>query len=178
MSLEDLTPAQRQALSLGAVLLKNPEIHKQAKRLAKAADPTLSIPEIELEDQLAAERERTDKELEKRDKALMEERVARRREERNRQIQAEGLTVEEVEKVIVEENCSYETAIKLVKAMKNTADPSSPLIVSGGHPQHTPIDMRPEQDVRKLSGSALRRWSHDTASQMITDSLRSRASAR
>jgi hypothetical protein len=179
--IEDLSPQDQQAHRLGTLLLrKNPDIAKRARRLAKEADPTLSVPDIELEDKIAEGQAASDKKLEKVEADLMTERVARRKAERDAQIVAAGFTVEEIEKIIVDEKCTYETALKIATLQQQTAEPTAGDVRHGGNPVHTPIDVRPDADWRKLGGNkaALARRSHDVAATMITDFAKARRTAR
>jgi hypothetical protein len=167
---EDLTGADLQAHSLGKLLQQNPEVYREAQRLALKVNPKLRIPEIELEDQIAKSEAKNKERTDKLEEELIAERVARRKTERDAQIAALGLEIAEVEKIIVDEKCSYETAMKLAQLQRQTAEPTA-----GDHnfvnAPGTPVEMRPEGDVRKLSGASLRRWSADQAHKMI-DQLR------
>lgn len=56
MSLEDLTPEQKQDLNLGKLtkqLLQNPETAENAQRLLMKGDPKLRFPEVTLKDSLS-----------------------------------------------------------------------------------------------------------------------------
>lgn len=164
--LEDLSPQDQQAHRLGKLLLeKNPEIARKAKRLAKEADPALRIPEIELEDQIAAATATQEKKIQE----LMERQITTEANARRERFRAEcreqGLVPEDVEKIVADEKCSPATAIKLALAQRQTAEPTAGDVFA--NPPGTPIDMRPEKDVRKLAGGALRRWSADMAHGMV-----------
>lgn len=177
--LEDLTPQQLRAFHLGQELMKNPEIHRQGLRLAKKANPALVLPtEIELEDRIEAVNEAAKGREAKLEEQLMTERVTRRKGERDRQILEAGFTVAEIEALIVEEKCSYETAMKLATAMRQSAEPTAG-DYRGGHTQGDPIEIRPEQDFRKAGASgigALRKLSSKIAGDMI-NGFRGRRSA-
>jgi hypothetical protein len=179
--IEDLSPQDQQAHRLGALLLrKSPDIARKAKRLAREADPTLIVPELDLEDQLEKSAKTQDEKLEAMDKQLMEERVARRKTERDQQIKDAGFTVAEIEKIIVDEKCTYETALKIAALQQQTAEPTAGEVRHGGNQPGTPIDMRPEADWRKLgtNRAALQRRSHEVASEMITNFNKGRRAAR
>jgi hypothetical protein len=164
--LEDLSPQDQQAHRLGKLLLeKNPEIARRAKRLAKEADPALRIPEIELEDQIAAATKDSQKRIDELEQRQIATDVERRRERFRAECTEQGLDPEAVEKIVVDEKCSTATAIKLALAQRQTAEPTAGDVFA--NPPGTPIDMRPEKDVRKLAGGALRRWSADTAHAMV-----------
>lgn len=174
--IEDLSPAELRAFRLGKLLESNPEVRREALRLARKADPKLRIPELELEDRVDAERDARLKSEEKLEHQLMEERVARRKSERDAQIVAAGFTVDEIEKIIVDEKCSYETAMKLAELMKSTAEPSAGEVRTGAPGE--PIELRPGEDFRKLGTNVggLRRLSASIAGQMI-DQFRGRRRA-
>lgn len=174
---ENLTPAEAQALRLGSLLLqKNPDIALKAKRLAKEADPTLNIPEVDIDDRMHAVVKPALDRADKLEQELVAERVARRQTERNAQIRERGLKVEDVEKIIVDEKCTYETAMKIAELQARTSEPTPGDLPFRGNPPHTPIDMRPDKDVRKLQGNSLRKWSSDLAHNMV-DQLRGRRTA-
>lgn len=75
MSLESLTPEERQTLALGQLarkLVANPDTASTTKRLLMKGDPAIRFPEVELDDRLSSFQE---KEAEKR--AALEEEVRR-----------------------------------------------------------------------------------------------------
>lgn len=175
MSLEDLTPAQQQQLRLGELLLtKNPDIALDAKRLARKADPTLRLPEVDLQDQLEGER-KARKELEdKIDRQRIEDRVAERERVAKARIESSGFTVEEIEKIVKDEDLrgerAIDTAIKLAQLQREAAAPGA-IEVSGSYPGPRG-DMRGDPDLRKKSPGDLKRWGFETAKEMMTDALR------
>lgn len=176
--IESLSAADQNAVRLGRLLLNtNPEVAREAKRLAKKADPNLRVPELELEDQIAASAKKSEERTAELERQLIEERVARRREEFHRQVAAEGLDVAEVEKIIVDEKCSPATAIKMAKLQQQTADPTAGVVAANGNAVGTPIEMRPEAEVRKLTGNTLKRWSATLAHEMV-DGFRGRNRGR
>jgi hypothetical protein len=177
--IEDLTQDQRRALDLGSILLGNPEVAMAAKRLAKKAKPELRIPEVELEERLEAERVETDKRFEKAEQQQLQRDVAARlsfqREESTRQ----GLDPDEVDKRVVDEAkagnpVNHAIARRLITLERQTAEPTG--YPEGSTPPGTPIDVRPEKAVRGLFGNALRKWSSDTARDMV-DGFRGRKRA-
>jgi hypothetical protein len=173
--LEDLSPKDLEAINLGRRLLSNPEARLDAFRLARKADPTLKVPELELHDSIAASEERARTREKGLEDQLMAERVARRQAERNKQITDAGLEVAAVEAIIVEEKCSYETAIKLALAEARSAEPTAGDVRSG-NVQGSPIEIRPDQEFRKAGGfgvGALRKLSSKIAGEMI-DGFRGR----
>jgi hypothetical protein len=170
--IEDLKPEEVQALRLGSILLsKNPDIARKAKRLAKEADPTLRIPEIELEDQIAAgNKEQADRIAELEQRQIQTE-VERRRERFRADCKEQGLDPTEVEKIVVDEKCSTSTAIKLALASQQTGEASAAEVASGSNGMHSPMEVRPDADWRKLGGNlaGLRRKSADVAHDMVNN---------
>lgn len=173
MSLENLTADELRNFQLGKLLLENPEVAVEAKRLAKKANPKLQIPEIDLQDALAAQAADFQKKLEERDHKDMEHRVAVRKRERDAQIVAAGYTVDEIEKIIVAEKCSYETAMKIADLQRQVAEPSAADYLSGSTPG-TPVEMRPGKDWSKLGNGDLRKKSAGIASEMINEMRKTR----
>lgn len=173
MPLEDLTPDERRALNLGRELLANPEVRNDAFRLAKRANPKLNIPEIDLEDRIAASEAAALKREQRLSDDLMAERVQRRKTERDAQIIAAGYTVADIEKIIVDEHCSYETAMKIADLQSRTADPT-PDNLRSGHVVGEAVEMRPDGGWHKLNGAGLRKKSAQVASEMISGFRNSR----
>lgn len=181
MSLEDLSPQEQVQLKLGKLLLEaNPEIQMDAKKLARKANPNLRLPEVDLEEKLEAERAAR-KELEdKIERQRIEDRVTERERAVKKQIEDSGYTVDEIEKIVRDEQLHGEsgiaTALKLARLQREAAAPGA-ADVAGNYTG--PQDMRGDPDLRKKSPGDLRRWSHDTAHEMMNDALRRlRGSAR
>ena len=130
-SLEELSPEQQdQALKLFAFVKQNPEIEKQIRREAKRKNPTMSAPDIDLEDALAKQKEEFEEKL----KAERQERLdflqSERRKEAHAKVRAAGLDPDEVEKAMVDESIgNYDTAIRYVSAQKKLA-PATPESIS------------------------------------------------
>jgi hypothetical protein len=165
---EDLTGRDLEAHRLGQLLLSKPEVRREAQRLAKKVNPALHIPELEMEDRIEAARTESKDRADKLETQLIAERVERRRSERAEQCRAQGLDVEEVEKIVVAEKCSYETAMKIAALQRETAAPTNPDTVSGAGAGA--VEMRPDEDWRKAGANglaALRKKSADTAREMI-----------
>lgn len=169
MSLEDLTPAEQQQLRLGKLLLEsNPEIALDAKRLAKKADPRLRLPEVDLQDQIEAlKKENLDKE-EQLKRQRMEDRIAASERAAKAQIEESGFTVEEIEKIVVDEGLHGEkaigTALKLAALQRQSAEPGAAGVNFAG-----PVELRGDPNLRKMSPGDLKRWSNKTGHEMITD---------
>jgi hypothetical protein len=130
-SLEDLTMEQQeQAARLFSFVKANPDIEKSIRREAKRKNPTMSAPDIELEDALARQREEFEARLKERDDQTVSARLVNQRAEAHAKIRDAGLSPEEVENTMVDESIgSYETAIKYVRAQKQLA-PATPESIS------------------------------------------------
>lgn len=167
--IEDLTPAQAQAMRLGEILQKNPDIAMRAKRLAKEADPTLRIPEVELEDKIAQGTKDAAKRIDDLEQRQIANEVAQRREQFRAVCKEQGLDPAEVEKIVVDEKCSTGTAIKLAIASRQTGEASAAEVAAGSNGQGSPIEVRPDAEWRKLGGNLaqLRRKSADVAHEMV-----------
>lgn len=178
-NLEDMSPAEQQQLRLGKLLLEtNPDIAMDAKRLAKKADPKLRLPEVELEDKLAAERAERAKLEEKIERQRIEDRVAERERAARSQIEDAGFTVEEIEKIVKDEGSgiSIATALKLATLQRESAVPGAADFRGG--PTTGPVEMRPEKEWRSLSVSDMRKKSADIMREGINDILRRQRAAR
>lgn len=181
MSLEDLSPQEQVQLRLGKLLLEaNPEIQMDAKKLARRANPQLRLPEVDLEEKLEAERKARQELEEKIERQRIEDRVAERERKVKDQIEKAGFTLAEIEKIVKDEQLHGEsgiaTALKLANLQREAAAPGA-ADITGNYAG--PQDMRGDPDLRKKSPGDLRRWSNDTAHEMMNDALRRlRGSAR
>lgn len=174
---EELTPEQRAAVQVNAILRKDPEVWRQAQRLLKKADPTLRIPEVELEQEITKVTAKQDEKIDGLVARNLElEAVNRRRDEADKS-RAEGLDPAAVEKIVQEEKCSFATARKFLKAQLESAVPTAGEVNNGNAPG-AHIDMRPEEDWRKIGQNrgALARHAAGIAHGMI-DAFRGRGRA-
>jgi hypothetical protein len=165
---DELNSAQQQALRLGEALLAHPEVRGDVQRLYKKVKPDAVIPELVLEERIEKVREDSDKKLEKFEQQLMEERVARRKAERDAMISKAGFTVEEIEKIMVDRKCTVETAIHIAGLERQTAEPSSPEVRTSTV-QGEPLDMRPDKDWKNLSKKQAERKGLTLAHTMVDD---------
>jgi hypothetical protein len=178
MSLEDLTPAQIQQLRLGQLLLEtNPEIALDAKKLARRANPNLRLPEVDLEEKLEKERAERRQLEDKIERQRIEDRVAAREREIKKQIESSGFSVEEIEKIVKDEDlhgaAGINTALKLAELQRQAAAPgAAEMSYPGTH------DMRGDPNLRKLSAGDLRRWSLTEGHKMVDDFLKRQRSGR
>ena len=174
--LEDLSPEELKQFRLGKMLLEaNPEIADEAKRLARKVDPKLRLPEIDLADKIAAEKKAREEWEEKQAEKDREDRVHRRRQEEGQRARDAGFTPEEIEKIVVEEHCSFPTAIKLATLQRESAVPG-PAQFNSGDPLAKTKDG--DFDWRKASPSDQRRKGVEIFHQGIDDMLRRQRSGR
>lgn len=165
---EDLTGADLQAHRLGRLLLGNPEVRREAQRLAKKANPALDIPEIEMDDRLAA----VEAAAKVREKELSEqitrERVERRHAEMRSKLVADGYDPDAIDKIVVDFGCNYDKARQIADLQARSAEPTS-ADVRSGHAVGEHVEMRPETDWRKLTGGELRKKSAQIAGDIISE---------
>lgn len=171
MGLEDLTPEQQKQLKLGEILLANPEVSKSALRLAKRAKPELRLPEIDLEDAIEAEAKKREEWQAKQEEREINQRVEQRRREHALAAKEAGFTPEEIEKIVVDEKCSFETALKFAELQRETAIPGAAETGYGGRVPYS-RDLRPDPEWRKLSPADQRRKGTSMAHEMLDDYIR------
>lgn len=171
MSIETLTPQQLKHLRYGEMVLeaKDPKIVDEAKRLARKVDPNLHLPEVDLDDKIAAEAKKREEWEEKWEEKRREERFNQRREEEARKSREAGFEPEEIEKIVVEEKCSFPTALKLAALQRETAMPG-PASYSTGFPLDRTKDG--DFDWRKASQADRQRKGLEIAHKGIEDMLR------
>lgn len=172
--LEDLTPAQRQELHAGQILLrKNPEIARKAKLLIKEADPSISIPEVEADLRVQESEKKTAEQIAALEQRVIAQDVEARRAKFREKCKDKGLDPDEVEKIVVAEKCSTETAIRIAEMQQEMAAPGPAEVRHGGSPG--PVDMRPDKDWKNLQGGALRLRSATVAREMIDEARNPRS---
>jgi hypothetical protein len=96
----------------------------------------------------------------------MEERVARRKAERDAMISKAGFKIEDIEKIMVDRKCTVETAIHIAGLEQQTATPTSPEVRSGTV-QGEPMDLRPDKDWKNLSKKQAERKGLTLAHEMV-----------
>lgn len=169
--IEDLTPQQLKWLRYGEMVLeaKDAAIVDEAKRLARKVRPDLHLPEIDLEDKINAEKKaREDWEAEQEQKARDKD-LAQRREAQAQRSRDAGFDPEEIEKIVIEEKCSFPTALRLASAMRDSAVPG-PASFSSGLPLNRTQDG--EINWRKLSPADARRKGQEIFRDGLTDLMR------
>lgn len=175
--IEDLTPEQLKHLKFGEMVLnaKDKEIVKAGKRLAQKIDPTLKLPELDLEDKIEKEAKAREEWEEKWEEKRREERYNQRRAEEAEKSRAAGFDPEEIEKIVIDEKCSFATALKLAGLQRESAVPG-PAGFNSGLPLHKTREG--DIDWRKLSPADARRKGLDIAHEGIEDMLRRQRTGR
>lgn len=172
--IEDLAPELLEKYArFGRMVLeaKDPEIVNAGKRLARKVQPDLRLPELDLEDKIEAERKKREEWEEKQEQRDREERVARRRDQEAQRSREAGFTPEEIEKIVVDEHCSFATALKLAAAQRDAGVPGAADVFAGGR-SHIAPDLRPDSEWRKLSAADQRRKGLSIAHEMMDEALR------
>jgi hypothetical protein len=158
MSLENMTEDERNSLALKK-LFNHPEVGPQAKRLYKKVVPDARFADIELEDQIAASKKETDKEIETLREKLQMQEITNRRDAQHKMVRDAGFDPVEIEKVMTDEKISsYETAVKYMRAQQKSA-PASPASV-------TPIRM--PDNLGEIQKDP-RAWANKTAFEAINE---------
>ena len=133
MSLEDLSPEQKQALALGDLakkLVANPETGAQMKRLLMKGDPKIRFPEVELEDTIAKAQEKTSERVKELEAKLAQQEAERRQEKLHSKVKEAGLELEPVLKLMEKHGLAstpenYDLAIKVLRQDAQVAEPTT-----------------------------------------------------
>jgi hypothetical protein len=124
MSLEQMTDDERNSAILKR-LLNHPEVGRDAKRLWKKIEPKANFPDLDLEDQVAAQTKTLNEKIEKLEQEQLEGRVIANREANHKRIKDAGFDVAQVEKVMTDEKiANYDTAIKYLRGQSALAPPT------------------------------------------------------
>jgi hypothetical protein len=150
---------------VAAALANNPQTRSGFQRLYKQVDPTVVLPELDMEEALAKQREQFHKELEDRDKKAEQERLVRQRTETLRDLVDSGLLARDDIAIDKESNLSpiekfaldnkigdYQSAARLYKQSLGAATPtnSSPSFVPSA-PTVPKIDLGDTGNLRQWS---------------------------
>jgi hypothetical protein len=123
--LEDLTSEQRAYLAAGELLLKNPEVAMEAKRLIKKVKPDVRFQDLETHESIEASTKALRAEQEKISEQLTKDKLDRQFAEQRAKLRAEGVDVDALEAFMKEnELYSYEKAAKIFKAVNALAPPT------------------------------------------------------
>lgn len=125
MSLEDLSAEQRAFLAAGELLLKNPEVAMEAKRLIKKVKPDVHFQDLATHEQIEASTKKLREDQEKLTESINKDRLERQFAETRARLRAEGIDVEALEAFMKEnELYSYEKAAKIYAQVNRPAPPT------------------------------------------------------
>lgn len=106
-------------------LLSNPELRKTTLGLLKKADPSVSLPEVELDERLNEMSSQQEKKIQDLEAKLAQKEMIEKRERQFAQLRERGLEPTEVEKTMVEKRIAdYETAAKFLEMERQVAPPT------------------------------------------------------
>jgi hypothetical protein len=168
MSLEGLTPAQKEALALGmqALLNGDPQTATFTKKALMKIDPKLKFPELEIDERTQAGLEEIRKENQKLRDELKEKEFKGTIEAEHERVRARGYKVEEVQKLMTDRGIvKFDTAMDVLDMEGRLATPTPDSMTS--------YDMPAEQ---KDIFSNPAKWARKTAHTLI-DQLTARRRA-
>jgi hypothetical protein len=175
VSLEGLTPeAIADLAALSKSLSDNPKTRGHFLNLLKHADPSMSIPEVDIPARVAAASQPYREKLAAMEAKQMERDVMDNiRERRQNLMDSKGLSkadVAEVEKLMVERGISnHETAADFLLSQRQAATPTPS---TGGFSQPS----MPKPDLKGM-GVNLNAWARNTATSAVADIIKNRKSA-
>lgn len=124
-SLENLTPDQRAKLSFAELLLKNPDVALEAKRLAKKVNPELRFPDVEQQEAIAKATQDIAKKQQEFEETLNKDRIERQQEAKRSELRQQGVDVAALEAFMKEnEIYSYDKAQKIFAQVNKIAPPT------------------------------------------------------
>jgi hypothetical protein len=125
VSLEDLSAEQRAYLAAGELLLKNPEVALEAKRLIKRVKPDVRFQDLDTHEQIEASTKKLREEQDKLTEKINKDALERKFEEQRAKLRADGIDVEQLEAFMKEnELYSYEKAAKIFAQINVVAPPT------------------------------------------------------
>jgi len=125
VSLEDLSAEQRAFLAAGELLLKNPEVAMEAKRLIKKVKPDVRFADLDTHEQIEASTKLLRAEQDKITEQINKANLERKFEEQRAKLRADGIDVEQLEAFMKEnELYSYEKAAKIFAQIMKPATPT------------------------------------------------------
>ena len=151
---------------LSNTLANNPETRHAFLGLVKKADPSVSIPEVDMPIHMAAQLKERDDKMAALERRLLEKEALENVMNLRSGIVKKGLVSEsevaEVEKLMLERGISsHETAAEFYASQKKSATPTPS---SGGYNVQT----MPKIDAKQFGGN-LKQWGRATAAQVIDD---------
>lgn len=164
-SLETLTDADRQLRKIAEGLANDPKTRAQYLRLIKQKFPNEVIPEIDLQDQIAAFAKPHIDELAKMKQERLAEQVNRQIEDARRALKDQGFSADDIkaiEKKMTEEKIpSHDTAAKYYKMERTMAAPTP---APGSLVNKMPI---PGKELKEAGGA--KKWARLEAEKAIAD---------
>lgn len=140
-------------------LLSNPELRKTTLGLLKKADPSVSLPEVELDERFEALQTAANDKIASLEEKLAQKELAEQRNKQLASLRERGLDPAEVEKVMVDKRIGdYETAARFMQMERQTATPTPASI--------TPISL---PDDAKAIMKNPRQWAVGEASKAISE---------
>jgi hypothetical protein len=125
MSLEELTAEQRAFLAAGELLLKNPEVAMEAKRLIRKVKPDVRFQDLDTHEQIEASTRKLREEQEKLTEKINKDALERQFAETRAKLRADGVDVDALEAFMKEnELYSYEKAAKIYAQVNKPATPT------------------------------------------------------
>jgi len=123
--LEDLTPEQRAQLNLVQLLLSDPETSKQTRRLAKKLKPELQFSDLDMEDRINKEREKSSSEIRELQEQIRKDKFEAARNAAHAKLRERNLDPAAVEKVMTENGiANYDLAVEILEARAQAAAPT------------------------------------------------------
>jgi hypothetical protein len=164
MSLEGKSAEEIEKLASWADGVLNSPHRKEALQLTKKINPAFRSPELEIDERIEAATSKLHEKNVELEKQILGERIERSRQEKARDLKAQGFDIEAVEKVMTDNGISnYESAVKLMKAEAVLA-PAAPPPRSNAQ---MPTNFR---DIQKNPTA----WAREEASKAVDEIVRAR----
>lgn len=146
-------------------LLSNPELRKTTLGLLKQADPSVSLPEVELDQRFDAFAAAQQKRIDELEAQAQQRQLADARQKQLDALRAQGLDPAEVERVMVDKRIAdYDTAATYLRMERQTAAPTPASI--------TPIAL--PEDAKNIVKNP-RAWANNEAHKALSEMMAKRA---
>ena len=146
-------------------LLSNPDLRKTTLGLLKQADPSVSLPEVELDQRFDAFAAAQQKRIDELEAQAQQRQLADARQKQLDALRAQGLDPTEVEKVMVDRRIAdYDTAANYLRMERQTAAPTPASI--------TPIAL--PEDAKAIVKNP-RAWATNEAHKALNELMAKRA---
>lgn len=170
-SLEGFTSEQVEAsAALYQQLLGNPQTREIALRATKVVSPKLSIPEIDVKDQIAANNKAWEERVAKMEEERIKEAADNRIRAQRAALKDQGFSqadIDAIEKKMVDEGIvSHESAAKYFRQERQLAEPTP----STGNAPGLTFSL-PEDPMKAMAGgkNGAKQWARDQAAAAIAD---------